>query len=109
MNCKARPAGSVENDPNATSHADITAAHASAACAAAATASTQAAALFARYSRIQQSSVGGSPPPVVATQVGVTSRAVIWTSPPSPIPTSAVRPPRGLPLALAPIAGERAV
>ena len=50
--------------------------------------------------------VEGSPPPVVVIELGVTSRAVIWPSPPSPVPTSAVRPPCGLPLALALIAAS---
>src|SRR5271170_8467290 len=48
----------------------------------------------------------GSPPPVVVIELGVTSRAVIWPSPPSPVPRSAVRPPCGFPLALALIAAS---
>src|ERR1700722_6201615 len=46
----------------------------------------------------------GSPPPVVVIVEGVTSRAVASATPPWPLPKSAVRPPCGLPSALARIA-----
>ena len=48
----------------------------------------------------------GSPPPVVVIVEGVISRAVASDTPPSPLPKSAVRPPCGLPLALALIAAS---
>lgn len=46
----------------------------------------------------------GSPPPVVAIEEGVISRAVAAASPPALSRKSAVRPPCGLPSALALIA-----
>src|SRR5208282_4430942 len=48
----------------------------------------------------------GSPPPVVVIVDGVISLAVASDTPPSPLPKSAVRPPCGLPSALALIAAS---